>query len=158
MSKFVVTFRQELYVSLKVVFHCLKIHCWKWDCGSLGELTAQCMGPSRLCYCELYDHRDGTYSLRIRPNEVGKHTLVVKYSGDHVPGSPFTVNVSHPPDPSKVSSVEKPYSITHNILHFSTLFAFLQFYAKHLFGSSPQVILLLNIEEVWASFLQSPSV
>lgn len=33
------------------------------------------MGPSKLAYCELYDHRDGTYTLSVRPSEVGKHTL-----------------------------------------------------------------------------------
>lgn len=27
---------------------------------------------------------------------------VVKYSDEQVPGSPFTFNVSYPPDPSKV--------------------------------------------------------
>ncbi|VDM49005.1 unnamed protein product [Toxocara canis] len=67
-----------------------------------GQLSAQCMGPSKLAYCELYDHRDGTYTLSVRPSEVGKHTLVVKYSDEHVPGSPFVINVSHPPDASKV--------------------------------------------------------
>ncbi|VDD87374.1 unnamed protein product [Enterobius vermicularis] len=67
-----------------------------------GQLSAQCMGPSKLAYCELYDHRDGTYTLSVRPSEIGKHTLVVKYSNEHVPGSPFVINVSHPPDASKV--------------------------------------------------------
>lgn len=27
---------------------------------------------------------------------------MVKYSDEHVPGSPFVINVSHPPDASKV--------------------------------------------------------
>uniref|UniRef100_A0A0N5AN33 Filamin-A n=1 Tax=Syphacia muris TaxID=451379 RepID=A0A0N5AN33_9BILA len=67
-----------------------------------GQLSAQCMGPNKLAYCELYDHRDGTYTLSIKPSEIGKHNLVIKYSNEHVPGSPFTINVSHPPDASKV--------------------------------------------------------
>ncbi|VDN24249.1 unnamed protein product, partial [Gongylonema pulchrum] len=67
-----------------------------------GQLSAQCMGPTKLAYCELYDHRDGTYTLSVKPSEIGKHTLVVKYSDEHVPGSPFNFNVSHPPDASKV--------------------------------------------------------
>ncbi|VDN53518.1 unnamed protein product [Dracunculus medinensis] len=67
-----------------------------------GQLSAQCMGPSKLAYCELYDHRDGTYTLSVKPSEIGKHTLVIKYSDEHVPGSPFIVNVSHAPDASKV--------------------------------------------------------
>ncbi|CAJ0934049.1 unnamed protein product, partial [Mesorhabditis belari] len=70
--------------------------------GPGGKLSAQCMGPSKLAYCELYDHRDGTYTLSIRPTEVGKHTLTIKYDGEHVAGSPFLVHVSMPPDPSKV--------------------------------------------------------
>ncbi|VDK81997.1 unnamed protein product [Litomosoides sigmodontis] len=67
-----------------------------------GQLSAQCMGPTKLAYCDLYDLRDGTYTLSVRPSEIGKHTLVVKYSNEQVPGSPFTFNVSYPPDASKV--------------------------------------------------------
>ncbi|VDP13305.1 unnamed protein product [Onchocerca flexuosa] len=62
-----------------------------------GQLSAQCMGPTKLAYCELYDLRDGTYTLSIRPSEIGKHTL-----DEQVPGSPFIFNVSYPPDASKV--------------------------------------------------------
>lgn len=36
-----------------------------------GQLSANCMGPVKPAYCELYDHRDGTYTLNIRPSEVG---------------------------------------------------------------------------------------
>ncbi|CAI4233302.1 unnamed protein product [Auanema sp. JU1783] len=67
-----------------------------------GQLSAQCMGPVKLAYCELYDHRDGTYTLNIRPAEVGKHTLTIKYNDVHVHGSPYIIHVSNPPDPSKV--------------------------------------------------------
>uniref|UniRef100_A0A1I7XV17 Filamin-A n=1 Tax=Heterorhabditis bacteriophora TaxID=37862 RepID=A0A1I7XV17_HETBA len=67
-----------------------------------GQLSAQCMGPVKLAYCELYDHRDGTYTLSVRPSEVGKHTLIIKYNEQHVRGSPFLIHVSLPPDPSKV--------------------------------------------------------
>ncbi|CAD6188807.1 unnamed protein product [Caenorhabditis auriculariae] len=67
-----------------------------------GQLSAHCMGPVKPAYCELYDHRDGTYTLCVRPAEVGKHTLVIKYNDEHVHGSPFLVHVSLPPDPSKV--------------------------------------------------------
>ncbi|KAK6008917.1 Filamin/ABP280 repeat protein, partial [Ostertagia ostertagi] len=67
-----------------------------------GQLSAQCMGPVKLAYCELYDHRDGTYTLSVRPTEVGKHTLVIKYNDQHVRGSPYLIHVSMPPDPSKV--------------------------------------------------------
>ncbi len=88
---------------------------------SVGHLTAQCIGPNKLAYCELYDHKDGTYTLCIKPSETGKHSLVIKYSDDHVPGkfpflctvhymiirvtvpgSPYTLHISSPPDASKV--------------------------------------------------------
>ncbi|EYB91193.1 hypothetical protein Y032_0209g2104 [Ancylostoma ceylanicum] len=80
-----------------------------------GQLSAQCMGPVKLAYCELYDHRDGTYTLSVRPTEVGKHTLVIKYNDQHVRGSPFLIHVSLPPDPSKVR-VYGP-GIEHGILN-----------------------------------------
>ncbi|GMT03056.1 hypothetical protein PENTCL1PPCAC_25230, partial [Pristionchus entomophagus] len=86
-----------------------------------GQLSAQCMGPVKLAYCELYDHRDGTYTLSVKPTEVGKHTLTIKYNDRHVPGSPFLVHVSNPPDASKVR-VYGP-GIEHGILsHFKSNF------------------------------------
>lgn len=33
-----------------------------------GELTARCVGPHKVAVCELYDHRDGTFTLNIRPH------------------------------------------------------------------------------------------
>ena len=51
-----------------------------------GELTAQCNGPSKVAYCELFDHRDGTFTLSVKPQEPGKHLLQIKYGGEHVPG------------------------------------------------------------------------
>ncbi|XP_022254060.1 filamin-B-like isoform X2 [Limulus polyphemus] len=67
-----------------------------------GELTAQCLGPFKAAYCELCDHRDGTFSLYLRPQEGGRHVLTIKYGGSHVPGSPFSVSIAGPPDASKV--------------------------------------------------------
>ncbi|KAI6227102.1 BMA-FLN-2, isoform d [Aphelenchoides besseyi] len=67
-----------------------------------GHLSAQCEGPSRLEYCELYDNRDGTYILRVTPKELGKHVLTIRYADEHVPGSPFVFSVCNPPDASKV--------------------------------------------------------
>lgn len=34
--------------------------------------------------------------------ESGRHALNVKYEGEHVPGSPYTLKVAGAPDPSKV--------------------------------------------------------
>lgn len=67
-----------------------------------GELTAHCMGPHKVAYCELYDHRDGTFTLYLKPQEGGRHVLTVKYGGEHVPGSPFTLRIAGAPDASKV--------------------------------------------------------
>jgi hypothetical protein len=80
-----------------------------------GQISAQCSGTSQLEYCELLDNEDGTYMLRVQPKELGKHTLSVKYENEHVKDSPFTFNVNHPPDPSKVK-VYGP-GIEHGILH-----------------------------------------
>lgn len=39
------------------------------------------MGPHKVAYCELYDHGDGTFTLNVKPQEAGRHTLTVKYGG-----------------------------------------------------------------------------
>lgn len=49
--------------------------------GVSGELSAHCVGPHKVAYCELYDHGDGTFTLNVKPQEPGKHTLTVKYGG-----------------------------------------------------------------------------
>ncbi|KDR11639.1 Filamin-A [Zootermopsis nevadensis] len=67
-----------------------------------GELTAHCVGPHKVAYCELYDHGDGTFTLNVKPQEAGRHALTIKYGGDHVSGSPFSLRVAGAPDPSKV--------------------------------------------------------
>ncbi|XP_063983805.1 filamin-C isoform X1 [Diachasmimorpha longicaudata] len=67
-----------------------------------GELTAHCVGPHKVAYCELYDHGDATFTLNVKPQEAGRHALTIKYAGEHVPGSPFTLRVSGAPDASKV--------------------------------------------------------
>lgn len=67
-----------------------------------GELTAHCTGPRKVAYCELYDHGDATFTLNVKPQEAGRHALTIKYSGQHVPGSPFTLRVAGAPDASKV--------------------------------------------------------
>lgn len=42
---------------------------------------------------EIIDGGDSTYSVRFVPQEMGAHTVNVKYSGQHVPGSPFQFTV-----------------------------------------------------------------
>jgi filamin len=66
-----------------------------------GELTAYCQGTNKTAFCRLFDHRDGTFTLFIKPQESGKHILTIKYNDDDVPGSPYTLKVSGPPDASE---------------------------------------------------------
>lgn len=51
----------------------------------LGELTAHCVGPHKVAYCELYDHGDGTFTLNVKPQEAGRHALTIKYGGEYHP-------------------------------------------------------------------------
>ena len=67
------------------------------------ELSIKCEGPNgKKALSELNDHRDGRFTLYVRPQEVGRHSLSIQYGGHHVPGSPFNLRVSAAPDPSKV--------------------------------------------------------
>lgn len=66
--------------------------------AKLGELTAYCQGIHKTVNCRLFDHQNGMFTLFIKPEEIGKHLLTIKYNGEHVPGSPYTVKVSGPPD------------------------------------------------------------
>lgn len=47
------------------------------------------------------DNEDGSYSVSYTPFEEGIHDLAVKFGGDHIPGSPFKVDVLPPTDASK---------------------------------------------------------
>lgn len=42
---------------------------------------------------EIIRGEDSTYSVRFVPQEMGAHTVNVKYRGQHVPGSPFQFTV-----------------------------------------------------------------
>lgn len=63
-----------------------------------GDLTAYCQGLHKNAVCRILDQQNGTFALSIKPEESGKHTLTIKYNRENVPGSPFTVKVSGPPD------------------------------------------------------------
>ncbi|XP_064615046.1 filamin-A-like isoform X2 [Liolophura sinensis] len=67
-----------------------------------GEITASCMGPTQTARCQLFDHHNRTYTVRIFPTEAGRHTLNITYDKEHVPGSPFSIRVMDPPDPTRV--------------------------------------------------------
>lgn len=51
------------------------------------------MGPSKAAICELYDQNDGTFTLLLHPQEGGKHTLSIKYGGQHVVGMFYSASL-----------------------------------------------------------------
>ncbi|XP_052316205.1 filamin-A-like isoform X14 [Oncorhynchus keta] len=58
------------------------------------EMTAQVTSPGgKTEDAEIIDGEDSTYSVRFVPQEMGPHTVNVKYRGQHVPGSPFQFTV-----------------------------------------------------------------
>ncbi|XP_074428063.1 filamin-C-like [Larus michahellis] len=58
------------------------------------ELAAQVLSPSGQRFeAEVVAGGAGVYSVRFVPQEMGPHTVSVKYRGQHVPGSPFQFTV-----------------------------------------------------------------
>ncbi len=70
--------------------------------GPASELTVECKGPSTVAQCKLYQCQNETFNLKVQPQEAGKHDLEIRYCGQHVPGSPFMLEVKVPLDASKV--------------------------------------------------------
>ncbi|XP_053890944.1 filamin-B isoform X4 [Malaclemys terrapin pileata] len=59
-----------------------------------GDMTAQVTSPSgRTADAEINEVGKNTYCVRFVPQEMGVHTVNVKYRGQHVPGSPFQFTV-----------------------------------------------------------------
>uniref|UniRef100_A0A3Q3T1Q1 Filamin-C-like n=1 Tax=Mastacembelus armatus TaxID=205130 RepID=A0A3Q3T1Q1_9TELE len=57
-------------------------------------MTAQVTSPSgKTVDTDIVDGGSSTYSVRFIPQEIGPHTVNVKYRGQHVPGSPFQFTV-----------------------------------------------------------------
>ena len=63
-------------------------------CVCAGELTVFCKGPTKNSFCELRDHKDGTFLLIVKPQDVGVHALHVRYNDIDVPGERAGVNAS----------------------------------------------------------------
>lgn len=62
--------------------------------ASTQEMTAQVTSPSgKTEDAEIIEGENSTYSVRFVPQEMGPHTVNVKYRGQHVPGSPFQFTV-----------------------------------------------------------------
>lgn len=57
-------------------------------------MTAQVTSPcGKTEEAEIIKGEDSTYSVRFVPQEMGAHTVNVRYRGQHVPGSPFQFTV-----------------------------------------------------------------
>ncbi|KAJ3612558.1 hypothetical protein NHX12_020829 [Muraenolepis orangiensis] len=62
--------------------------------GSSGEMSAQVTSPGGQTEDgEIIRGEDSTYSVRFVPQEMGPHTVNVRYRDQHVPGSPFQFTV-----------------------------------------------------------------
>ncbi|XP_066474120.1 filamin-B isoform X1 [Tiliqua scincoides] len=60
----------------------------------IGDMSARVSSPSgRITDAEIVEHDKNTYCVRFVPQEMGVHTVDVKYRGQHVPGSPFQFTV-----------------------------------------------------------------
>ncbi|KAM6470409.1 filamin-B isoform 2-T2 [Liasis olivaceus] len=60
----------------------------------IGDMSSQVTSPSgRITEAEIVEHDKNTYCVRFVPQEMGVHTVAVKYRGQHVPGSPFQFTV-----------------------------------------------------------------
>uniref|UniRef100_A0A8C5N1M7 Filamin-C-like n=1 Tax=Gouania willdenowi TaxID=441366 RepID=A0A8C5N1M7_GOUWI len=62
--------------------------------SSQAAMTAQVTSPSgKTVDADIVDGGSSTYSVRFIPQEIGPHTVNVKYRDQHVPGSPFQFTV-----------------------------------------------------------------
>ncbi|XP_029681359.1 filamin-C isoform X2 [Takifugu rubripes] len=62
--------------------------------AGVQEMMAQVTSPGgKTEDAEIIKGEDSTYSVRFVPQEMGAHTVNVKYRGQHVPGSPFQFTV-----------------------------------------------------------------
>uniref|UniRef100_A0A6J0U8T4 Filamin-B isoform X4 n=1 Tax=Pogona vitticeps TaxID=103695 RepID=A0A6J0U8T4_9SAUR len=60
----------------------------------IGDMSARVTSPTgRITDAEIVEHDKNTYCVRFVPQEMGVHTVDVKYRGQHVPGSPFQFTV-----------------------------------------------------------------
>ena len=68
-----------------------------------GQLSAHLVGPNgQVITCQLSAVANQRQTVTFVPQVVGKHTFTVRFAGQHVPGSPFELQVNSAPDASKV--------------------------------------------------------
>ncbi|XP_029773745.1 filamin-B [Suricata suricatta] len=76
------------------------------DAGGQGKLDVTILSPSRKvvpCLVVPVASRESS-TAKFIPREEGLYTVDVTYDGHPVPGSPYTVEASLPPDPTKVKA------------------------------------------------------
>lgn len=54
------------------------------------------------------DYHDGNYKITYTPEDAGQHTVIVKFDGKEVPGSPFKVQANEVGDATQVKFVGEP--------------------------------------------------
>lgn len=67
-----------------------------------GELSATCSGPTKSAFCKLEEISNGSYLLKVTPQEIGVHQLKVTFNGEQILNSPFSFRVQAVVDASKV--------------------------------------------------------
>jgi len=60
---------------------------------------------------EIIDNGDGTYTVWYQPRDEGKHTINVKYQGEHVGASPIAINVEEGTDEEETIAVDYMFTI-----------------------------------------------
>ena len=63
--------------------------------GGCGELEIRCQAPGGSNVPAFQSvHSPGLYKIKVPAQESGRYTLDVLWSGDHIPGSPFFMNIA----------------------------------------------------------------
>ncbi|XP_078677458.1 filamin-A-like isoform X47 [Branchiostoma floridae x Branchiostoma belcheri] len=68
-----------------------------------GELKVSVIGPGGMeMPVKVADQGDGNYACQYRPGKPGVYKVNITFSGQHIPKSPFTVNVGSEAKPSRI--------------------------------------------------------
>lgn len=88
--------------------------------GGQGKLEVKLTSPSRKVIPSVIDPVPGKEASTVKyiPKEEGVYNVDVNYDGHPVPGSPYTVEATLPPDPTKAS---QNLLNVHSLQHLSEL-------------------------------------
>lgn len=62
-------------------------------CVCVGGLSLAVEGPSK-AEISCKDNKDGTCTVSYLPTAPGDYSIIVKFDGKHIPGSPFTAKIT----------------------------------------------------------------